>query len=50
MIKTGRGLTTFVTVLGVVVAGGIVYGLLGEQIGIRAVNHSPETVSGSLGK
>ena len=50
MIKTGRGLTTFVIVLGVVVAGGIVYGLLGEQIGIRTVNHSPETASESSGK
>ena len=50
MSKTGRGLTTVVIALGVVVAGGIVYRLLGEQIGIRTVNHSPETASESSGK
>jgi hypothetical protein len=50
MIKTGSGLTTSVIVLGLVVAGGIVYGLLGEQLGIRTVYHSPEASSGSSGK
>ena len=50
MIKTGPGLTTLFIVLGVVVACGIVYGLLGEQLGIRTVYHSPQTSSGSSGK
>ena len=50
MIQTGPGLTAFFIVLGFVVAGGIVYGLLGEQIGIRTVYHAPETSSGSSGK
>ena len=50
MINTGPGLTTLFIVLGVVVASGIVYGLLGEQLGIRTVYHSPQTSSGSSGK
>lgn len=50
MIKTGPGLTTLFIVLSLVVAGGIVYGLLGEQIGIRTVYHAPETSSGSSSK
>ena len=50
MIKTGPGLTTYFIVLGLVVAGGIVYGLLGEQLGLRTVYHSPENSSGSSGK
>jgi len=50
MIRTEPGLTTFFIVLGVGVAGGFVYGLLGEQIGIRTVCHPPETSSGSSGK
>jgi hypothetical protein len=50
MIKTGTGLTTYFIVLGLVVAGGIVYGLFGEQLGIRTVYHSPANSSGSSGK
>jgi len=48
--QTGPGLTTSFIVLGLVVAGGIVYGLLGEQLGIRTVYHSPQNSSGSSGK
>jgi hypothetical protein len=33
-----------------VVVGGIVYGLLGEQLGIRTVYHSPASSSGSSAK
>jgi hypothetical protein len=50
MIQIGSGLTTYFIVLGLVVAGGIVYGLLGEQLGIRTVYHSPTNSAGSSGK
>jgi hypothetical protein len=50
MIKTGPGLTTYFIVLSLVVAAGIAYGLLGEQLGMRTVYHSPENSSGSSGK
>jgi hypothetical protein len=50
MIKTGPRLTTFFVVVSLVVAGGIAYGLLGEQLGIRNVYHSPQNSSGSSGK
>jgi hypothetical protein len=46
MIKTGPGLTTYFIVLCLVVVGGIVYGLLGEQLGFRTVYHSPASSSG----
>ena len=50
MTKTGPGLTTYFIVFGLVVAGGIVYGLFGEQLGMRTVYHSPENSLGSSGK
>jgi hypothetical protein len=50
MIKTGPGLTTYFIVLSLVVAAGIAYGLLGEQLGMRTVYHSPENASGSSSK
>lgn len=50
MIKTGPGLTTCFMVLSLVVAAGIAYGRLGEQLGMRTVYHSPENSSGSSGK
>ena len=50
MIKTGQGLTAYFIVLGLVVAGGIVYGQLGDQLGMRTVHHCLENSSGSSGK
>jgi hypothetical protein len=41
---------TYFIILSLVVAAGIVYGLLGEQLGMRTVYHSPENSSGSSGK
>ena len=40
MIKTGPGLISYFIVLSLVVAAGIAYGLLGEQLGMRTVYHS----------
>jgi hypothetical protein len=50
MIQTGPGLRTVFIALGLVVAGSIVYGLLGEQLGIRTVYHSPQNSSGPSSK
>jgi hypothetical protein len=50
MIKTGPRLATYFVILSLVVAAGIAYGLLGEQLGMRTVYHSPENSSGSSGK
>jgi hypothetical protein len=45
MIKTGRSLTTYFIVLSLLVGAGIVYGLLGESLGLRTVYHSPSVAS-----
>jgi hypothetical protein len=50
MIKTGSKLTPYFSVLSLVVAAGIVHGLLGEQLGIRTVYHSPGSASGAAGQ
>ena len=48
MIKTGPGLTTCFIVLSLVVAAGIAYGRLGEQLGMRTA--ITPRILGSSGK
>jgi hypothetical protein len=49
MIQTGPVLPFFIA-LGLVVAGSIVCGLLGEQLRIRTIHHSPHNSSRPSGK
>jgi hypothetical protein len=50
MIKTGPCLTTYFIVLSLVVGAGILYGLLGEQLGMRTVYHSPSSLPPPVAK
>jgi hypothetical protein len=50
MIQTGLGLPMFFIAVGLVVAGSIVCGLLGEQLRIRTIHHSPQNSSAPSGK